>query len=244
MNAHPTEQKTLLRVQELDTRLLQLAHQARTLPQDSALAALDEADAAVVRDRLDAHTALEAARTEFGRLEADVELVRARIVKDTERESVVQSAKDASALEHEIASLRERLAVLEDAEVELLERVESCEAELALIDGRAQERRDARRVLEAERGERLAELERERDVTATDRRALAATLDAALLSQYESRRERTGVGAGLLRQKTCGACAIVLTGTDLERVRATAADVLVFCPECDAILVRTEESGL
>ena len=66
-----------------------------------------------------------------------------------------------------------------------------------------------------------------------------------LLAFYEQRRVRGGgVGAALLRQRTCSGCTITLTGSDLERVRQAAPDELVLCPECDRILVRTDESGL
>jgi uncharacterized protein len=37
---------------------------------------------------------------------------------------------------------------------------------------------------------------------------------------------------------------MVLSGTDLSTIRQAAADAVVTCPECGAILVRTEESGL
>jgi predicted nucleic acid-binding Zn-ribbon protein len=37
---------------------------------------------------------------------------------------------------------------------------------------------------------------------------------------------------------------MTLTGNDLEIVRAAAAEEVVFCPDCGAILVRTEESGI
>lgn len=244
MNAHPNEQRMLLQLREFDTRLMQLAHQARTLPHDAQIAELDAADSAAARERLEAHSALEAVRTELARIETDVELVQARIARDVERESSTQSAKDLSAIEHEMESLRERLALLEDAELSVMERIEAAEAEVALIEGRATERADARASVTADRNEQLAALEREREGTASDRRALASTIAPELLATYEQRRERTGTGAGLLRQKTCGACSLVLTGSDVERIRQVAADVLVFCPECDAILVRTEESGL
>ena len=37
---------------------------------------------------------------------------------------------------------------------------------------------------------------------------------------------------------------MVLSGTDLQRIRQAADDAIVNCPECGCILVRTEESGL
>ena len=68
---------------------------------------------------------------------------------------------------------------------------------------------------------------------------------AELLAFYEQRRVRGGgVGAALLQHRTCGGCTMTLTGSDLESVRLAAPDEVVQCPECDRILVRTDESGL
>jgi hypothetical protein len=37
---------------------------------------------------------------------------------------------------------------------------------------------------------------------------------------------------------------MVLPSTDLNDIRRAKDDLVVFCPECGCILVRTEESGL
>ena len=85
----------------------------------------------------------------------------------------------------------------------------------------------------------------ERDQTERDRAVVAGGVPAELLAFYEQRRTRGGgVGAALLSQRTCGGCTITLTGSDLEVVRRSAPDEVVQCPECDRILVRTDESGL
>ena len=37
---------------------------------------------------------------------------------------------------------------------------------------------------------------------------------------------------------------MTLTGSDLDTVRRAASDDVLLCPECDRILVRTDESGI
>lgn len=245
MNANPAEQRTLLRIQDLDSRTAQIARLLKSLPQDAQLAELRAADETRLRERAEAQGVLDDARAELRRIETDVEMVEARILRDTQREAGSASAKDVTALELEIDSLRRRKSELEDAELVVMERVEQAEAALAEIDARAEQRAEARLALEAERTEAQAALEREAGEAASDHRALAATIAADLLALYEQRRDRNaGVGAGLLRQRTCGACAMVLTGADLDRIRSLPDDALVQCPECESILVRTEESGL
>lgn len=244
MNAHPNDQRTLLRIAELDVQIGRFAHQLANSPLDSELASLADAEAASNRARLEAHVALEAVHTDLRKIESDVALVEARIAKDTALESSVSSAKDAAALEHELAALRERLSLLEDAELAAMEAVEAAQAAVDGIDAESADRGRRRAELEAQRASERADIERQRDEAEADRRAIAATVDAALMAEYERRRARTGAGAGLLRQKTCGACSMVLTGVDFERIRQFPADQVAHCPECDAILVRTEESGL
>lgn len=244
MNAHPSDQRALLTVQELDTELLQLRHRLRSLPQQVEIDALRAESDATSRERALAWGEVEDARAELRRIETDVELVDARIARDTEREASSSSSKDVNALEAEIHSLRERKSLLEDAELVVMERVEAAERAVAEIDGRVSERADAIASLEAQQAAASAEIE-QLIVAKNDERATAAALvGAELIELYETRRGRTGTGAGLLRLRTCGACSIELTGADIERIRHIADDQVAFCPECDAILVRTEESGL
>ena len=245
MKASPADQQQLLRLQSIDTRLQQLAHRLRSLPQTAELTALGERDGAVRARRAEAVGALEDARSELGRIESDVEVVEKRIARDGERLTHTSSMKDVAALESELASLRKRLSDLEDLELVVMEKVESAEAHVADVDAeRADIAADVAR-LEGERNEAAGGLATERDGAERDRAAVAGAVPAELLAFYEQRRVRGGgVGAALLQHRTCGGCTITLTGSDLEAVRRAAPDEVVQCPECDRILVRTDESGL
>ena len=245
MKASPAEQQELLRLQSLDTRLQQLAHRLGSLPQDASLAELARRDTGVRGTRAEAFGGLEDARAELSRLESDVAVVEARIARDGDRLQHTSSTKDVAALESELASLAKRLSDLEDQELAVMERVEAAEAAVAAIDGERQTIASEVATLEAQRGEAAAGIATERDAAERDRAVVAGGMAADLLALYEQRRARGGgVGAALLRQRTCSGCTITLTGSDLERVRKAASDDVLLCPECDRILVRTEESGV
>lgn len=245
MKATPAEQQELLRLQAVDTRLAQLAHRLGALPQAAPLRELAETDDAVRRSRAEAFGALEDAKAELARFESDVALVEARIARDSERLTHTSSMKDVSALEAELASLRKRLSDLEDAELQVMERVEQATSAVAAIDDERAAIAVAQGKLEVERDEAAAGLATEREHAERDREVIAAGVPEPLLAFYEQRRARGGgVGAALLRQRTCGGCTMTLTGSDLEQVRRAAADEVLQCPECDRILVRTDESGL
>ncbi|GAA1784075.1 zinc ribbon domain-containing protein [Agromyces lapidis] len=245
MKASPAEQQELLRLQSIDTRVAQLAHRLGSLPQTAPLAELAQRDSAVRGTRAEAIGALEDAKAELARLESDVALVEARMARDSERLQHTSSVKDVTALEAELASLAKRRSDLEDQELVVMERVEEAEVAVSSIDLQRAAIVTEVTALEAERDEAAGTLAVEREQTERDREVVAAGVPAELLAFYEQRRARgAGVGAALLRQRTCGGCTITLTGSDLEQVRRAAPDEVVQCPECDRILVRTDESGL
>lgn len=245
MKATPADQQELLRLQALDTRLQQLAHRLGSLPQTAELAELAKRDTAVRGTRAEAVGTLETARGELARLESDVAIVEARIARDGDRLQHTSSVKDVTALESELASLAKRRSDLEDQELTVMQRVEDAEGHLAGIDGERASIAAAIEKLEADRDEAAAGLAAERDAAERDRVVVSGGVPAELLAFYEQRRARgAGIGAALLRQRTCQGCNMTLTGSDLDTVRRAAADDVLLCPDCDRILVRTEESGI
>ncbi|SFR78145.1 hypothetical protein SAMN05428970_2336 [Agromyces sp. CF514] len=245
MNASPADQQQLLRLQAVDTRLQQIAHRLGSLPQSAPIAELATRDTAVRSRRAEAQGALEDARAELKRIESDVAVVEARIARDSDRLQHTSSTKDVAALDSELVSLRKRLSDLEDQELIVMERVEGAEGVVAGIDGERAAIAAETAALEVERDEASAGLVVERDGTERDRVVVAGEIPAELLAYYEQRRARgAGIGAALLRQRTCGGCTMTLTGSDLDVVRRAAPDEVLLCPECDRILVRTDESGI
>lgn len=245
MKASPTEQKELLRLQAIDIRLQQLEHQTKALPQHAELAELARGLAAS-RTVLTGRTgAVEDARTELRRIESDVEVVEKRIARDTDRAQHTSSIKDVQALESELTALATRLNSLEEIELAVMERLE--EKEGAVAETEAERAVVAARVaeIEADRDVLLVDLNRQLGELARDRTAIVSAIGDELAALYEKRKVAgRGNAAALLRARTCSGCTMTLTGNDLEEVRAKPADEIVFCPDCGAILVRTEESGI
>jgi predicted nucleic acid-binding Zn-ribbon protein len=245
VKASPAEQTELLRLQAIDTKLQQVQHQSTTLAQHAEIAALSkEADAA--RKTVATRTGeLDDVRTELRRIESDVDVVEKRIARDSERAQASSSMKDIQALEQELEALRKRRGDLEEIELAVMERLEEQEASVAAAEAERDDLLERIAVLEQKRDERLAGLDRLRADLTRDRAAVASAVPEDLGALYEKRRTAGhGSGAALLRARTCGACTITLTGSDLAEVRQAPDDDVVFCPDCGAILVRTEESGI
>jgi predicted nucleic acid-binding Zn-ribbon protein len=244
VKASPEQQKELLRLQALDTRVQQLDHTQGALPQHVALAQLAPSVEAV-RQRHTAKTGeLEDARTELSRAESDVQVVEARMARDATRLQQTSSVKDIQALEAEVDALKKRRSDLEDIELAVMERIEGIEAELADITRERDDLAGKVAELEAAKGEEQAAIEKQRAAASADRTAIAGTISEDLLALYEKQRARYGVGAALLVRGVSMGSNVKLTESDLQGIRASAPDDVVLCPDSGAILVRNEESGL
>lgn len=244
LKATPADQALLLDLQRLDTSLQQLAHRARQLPENAGLAEV-ETKTAALRVRLTAEEAeWEAARRELTRLESDVAVVEARITRDRDRLQSSSSQKDIQALEQELAALAGRQSHLEDVELEVMERVEQTGGVVAGTTAEIEELAASRGTLEALRGTSLETIESERVQAAADRDTIAGRVPAELLALYERQRARYGVGASHLRARVSSASGVELTGSDLAMVRSAQPDDVILCPDSEAVLVRTDESGI
>ena len=98
--------------------------------------------------------------------------------------------------------------------------------------------------LKAEMGEAAKELETERAEVQRKRDDMAPSFAADLLAEYDGIRARSGVAAAALHGRRCLGCGLELNHSDLQRIRSSAADQVVYCDECGRILVRTAESDL
>ncbi len=247
MIAEPAAQLRLLDLQALDARLAQIAHKRRSLPQLATIAEL-EGRLAALRDRIVASETevddLERAQT---KAEADVEQVRVRAARDQEllASGRVGSAKDLGNLQHEVESLARRQSDLEDAELEVMEKLEDARGALGVLTAERDELRAQLEAAEAERDAAWADADRDGEWVGGERAKVAPEIPADLLKLYEKLREdHNGVGAAALHQRRCEGCRMELTPTDLGRIRDAAPDEVLRCEECRRILVRTPESGL
>ena len=243
MNASPADQRRLLEVAELDTRIRQADIARRNPPQAARvqeLIARRQQFAQELTTRLGARDDL---RADLVRIESDVAVVDARRTRDAERLNSTSNVKEAQGLESELTSLARRKSDLEDAELEIMERLEEAESAVAAQEAVIAETNAEGATLSAEAKRVVAEATAAFEGATRDRAAIAGSIAADLLTYYDRVAARSA-GAALLRRGTCEGCRMVLAGTDMQSLRLSAEDAVVTCPECGCILVRTEESGL
>ena len=232
--------ETLLSVQEHDTALAQLCHRRSHLPEQQTL---DACEARLVRLEAGLSTVrAEEARLSAGQddLEHSIADVEAKITA-AERQlygGTVSASRELQALEADIASLKKHRGSLEDAELEVLMEREPVDARLRAADVE----RDA---IDAEAmGLRVAVAEASLAIDASidehaDARAgLEAEIGPDLLTVYEqSRVKNRGIGIARLEHGTCMGCRMKLSAVELDRIRHEAAEAIIRCEECGAILV-------
>ncbi|MDJ0393005.1 C4-type zinc ribbon domain-containing protein [Rhodococcus sp. G-MC3] len=245
MNVDPRVQASLLELAAVDTELTQIAHRRKNLPEQAEVEKLD----AERISRKDAAVTVQIAMDDLDRdikkLEGEVDAVRQREDRDKKLlESGTVAAKQMSELQHELGSLERRQGILEEELLEVMERREASEtdynhagAQLTQID---EELIDAGR----RRDDAVADVDTAEKRAAGRRSELAGTFPEDLLAMYEKQRALSGRGAALLQARRCGACRIELDRGEISRIAASPADQLVRCSECNAILVRTKESGV
>ena len=245
MNVEPSIQAQLLRLAEVDTELTRIAHRRTVLPEQQEV----DRFAAERNTQKDAAVAVEIVLDDLDRdirkLEGEVEAVRKREERDRgvlEAGSV--GAKQLAELQHELGSLQRRRSALEDELLEVMERREASAADHEHAGARLSAAEDDLAAAQGRRDEALTDLDVAQQRCETDRANLVGSFPEELLTVYERQRSQHGIGAALLRARRCGACRIELDRNELARIAKTEPDVVVRCPECGAVLVRTKESGL
>ncbi|QBJ94945.1 hypothetical protein ERC79_02425 [Rhodococcus sp. ABRD24] len=245
MNVDPSVQSKLLQLAGVDTELARLAHRRSTLPEQREVERLEAERLARKDAAVSVEIVLDDLDRDIKKLEGEVDAVRQREARDRKLlEGGTVGAKQLSELQHELSSLERRQSVLEDELLEVMERREASQADHDHAGAQLTQIEDELIDAERRRDDAVADLATAQQRCDVDRSALVEQLPDELLAIYEKQREQRGVGAALLQSRRCGACRIEIDRGEIARIAATAAEVVVRCPECGAIMVRTKESGL
>ncbi|UFS99652.1 zinc ribbon domain-containing protein [Nocardia huaxiensis] len=245
MNAEPSIQSKLLDLAAVDAELTRIEHRRKVLPEEQEVRTLEAERTARKDAAVKVEIIIDDLDRDIRKLEGEIDAVAKREQRDRGLLTAgTVNAKQLSELQHELGSLERRRKVLEDDLIEVMERREAAAADHdhagANLDRAEQDLVDAER----RRDEALADLAVAQQRCDSDRAALTAVFPVDLLAAYDKQRTGYGVGAALLQARRCGACRIELDRGEIARIAKAAPDAVVRCPECNAILVRTKQSGL
>ena len=231
----------LLILQDRDRKLTTLRAELASLgPQARMIQGrVDTAKAASEASR---HKAMEL-ETERKKLELDVEGKKQQIERYSLQQYQTKKNEEYRTLAHEIEVARQGIRKIEDAELELMERIEAAQKEAARLSRTASEAKAEADHQLADLKDREENLRRELKKFESDRADLAAAVDTTLLSKYERQRrskgERIVVGVD---HGVCGGCHVRLPAQVL--ITCQADQELASCPNCGRILYYTRDMTL
>lgn len=247
IKADQGDQQRLLDLQSVDTAIAQLKHRRQTLPENDAIARLHEARARLASDLVGADTAVSDLERDQQRAENELEPVRERLNRNQHRiaDGSIADGKALSGLVEEVEHLKRRIDTLEEAELEVMEQLESATEDRERLRREAAEIDEQLATLEAKRDVQLRELAGQLADRKGTRDQIAPLIPANLLTLYDKiGSTHAGVGAAELRRRRCTGCQLDINSADLRAFTAAPADEVLRCEECGRILVRTAESGL
>jgi uncharacterized protein len=228
----------LLELQELDSAIDRLEARKRQLEEGKELgdarAAMEDAEGRLGELRL----GVDAVVREQQRLEREIDSMTRKAEVDEKRlyDGSIANIKEMEALQHEIASLKERRSRSEDDLLEQMVRKDDLESRAGEAGTVLQQ---TRARLEAVGGEAVHELERIEAELAEKRSArekLVPEFDDELLELYEElRRQKRGVAVAALVDGVCQACHEKLAAMELDRLKRTEG--VKRCEYCRRIVV-------
>lgn len=228
----------LLSVQRTDIAIAQANHRLTHLPEIAVrrdamerVAGLEARLAAVNATKAEAIASVEAAERRTGEIDAVVARLEAQL-------KTVIAPREAEALQHEIAALREERSALDDAALAAMVLIDEGDRDVSEIE---RELGDARRSVESALAvlREAQDLEQAQITQLTERRnAQMLVVPEDLLRRYDARRaNRKDAVVAELQGSTCNACHLDLSQTERDELRRLADDEIPECPHCGCILV-------
>ena len=231
----------LLTLQNHDSAADRLRHRRATLPEraelDSRRAAYDDLE----RRRAEVTERRDAELREERRLDDEVKGLEAKAKAEDSRmySGTVSSPRELTAMQADIDQLRRQAREREDEELEVMERREALDSEVAEVEAAQAALVSEMEALVSSIGKQEAEIDAELAVEEESRAALIPGIPEATLRLYEQvRAGNRGVGAARLVGMNCQACHLALPATEVDRIRHLPPDTLARCEHCGAILVR------
>ena len=236
------QQRLLIDLQDIDSRLARLRHERKHLPVLGRIESVIERLKTNKRAAIQADAALSEAKTRVTRSEDEVgQVVRRAEVLRERLHSGNSAARDLSAIQGEIDQLGQRQSALEEAQIAAMEALDSAREESERLKQEESDIRVAGRELTAKRDAEFARLDQEIDSLEKQRADLAGTVETALLSDYEAVRASTGgLRAVALRGRTGEGGAGEISPQGQARHVAAPQDQVIHAEENDVIIVRMD----
>jgi len=234
-----SEQEILYRIQELDTRILELRDRDEKHPLRKEIEALEGELEVSGDESREKEASLEESHKKQRVKEDEVQVLEEKLVREEDKlyGGRVNNPKELRGLQAEVRSLRKKKDALEtelleemENQDEIKEKVDELQAHRDRLQAEVDEKRKILDSEVAEIGSQLAELEKERH-------ELRSQINEDLLEIYDTLLEsRHGLAVVKVSDGVCLGCRVELPGIEFDRFLKTE-DVFT-CTNCGRILVK------
>jgi predicted nucleic acid-binding Zn-ribbon protein len=233
------EQLSRLReLQSIDEKMLSLQKQQAAQPVllERARKNLQELESALATLKAEKRELQKSAHSR----EVELKTYEERILRHKMQLNVTKSNKEYATMSHEIKVEQADQSKVEDAILEILERLDQTDAEFKKLTGQMEQGKKGTEAVASAVEVRLKEIDKELKQLEKRRREMAQTIDQQALADYERVFARMGASAiAPIDNLTCKGCNMAVTAQTVNDV--IVGRRLVRCPNCKCILYLAEE---
>jgi uncharacterized protein len=225
---------TLYQLQQIDLELERLISEqqtlTRTLQGDSALAKA-RTEYRIVQQQLQSGLqAQKEAEWALEELDQRLKLLEQRLYSGT-----ITNAKELYAAQQETQHLRAQQSRQEEMTLEVMDATDTLREMVKQKSEALQRAEEAWSQFNASSVQRREQLESKRQEIQARRDQFASSIDAELLKRYETlKRSKQGRAISRVEQSSCQWCRVILTPSEMQRVRVSQS--LQLCGNCGRIL--------
>lgn len=227
----------ILELQAADTMADQLRHRREHLPERDQLQAAKNALVRWNEARMVTRKRVEELGATIERAERDSHEIDTRLERLNQQMKTVIAPREAEALQHEIAGLREQRSELDDVELSALDEQSTADDELRALLDQEGELTETYIVADKEASSAETDIDGELARIATRLDSLRAAVDKKILRRYDRLREQHLVAAATLSGSRCEGCHLDLSPAEVDDVKDSVAEGgLADCPQCGRLL--------
>jgi predicted nucleic acid-binding Zn-ribbon protein len=225
---------TLNQVQRHDLDIDTLVEERGQTPEE--LLELKRQEVALRAELAQVEVRFQELRHEVNQNELELQTLDARRKSSAQSALEASTAKEASQYQNQEMQFSTRYQELEEDALPLIERLEGLEAELTRLRGELSELTPELERASQTEDDRVTAIEAKIGSLKGERDAVAGSIDAPLLKQYEQvRKARRGVGlVEVVDGQRCGGCNVRLPIHVVQKVRSGKG--ITRCPSCGRIL--------
>jgi predicted nucleic acid-binding Zn-ribbon protein len=224
----------LFQIQKRDTRANWIDNRLKEI--QTALE-VDQVLLQAQADEKKSRESLHKAQSELRSIESEVQTLRIKI--QTSEAALyggrIHNPKELQDIQNEIASLRKRISVLEDNQLNLMQVVEDAEASCLSSSQRLSQVTSINIENEASLRGEISSLSLEKERLSVERQVTIQQLSPELIEQYERlRKQKRGLAVVIIQDNSCSGCGTTLRPAEIQFAR-NGLD-LVICSNCGRII--------